>query len=240
MAGRLGIICAMEVELEKILSMMETEQTESISGLTFHCGRIGKREAVCVVCGVGKVFAGLCAQTMILKYAPECILNVGVAGSLSTELHIADIVIATDLVQHDMDCTPLGLPRGKILETDRLEFPTDPGVAEQLQEAVEALNRERTERGEAPVGILRGRIASGDQFIASAEQKDFIIKEFAAVACEMEGAAIAQVCCVNRMPFVVMRAISDAADQSSHMDYPEFTKLAAANTAAVVGKFCAL
>lgn len=234
----IGIICAMDVELEKILAMMSEDVTETVSRITFHKGKIGAREVVCAVCGVGKVFAGMCAQTMILKYAPECIINVGVAGSLDTRLKIADIVVAEDLVQHDMDITPLGIPRGMILGTDYVSFPTEPAASEKLMAAIAAVNEERTRSGQTPVGTLRGRIASGDQFIATKEQKEDIVGAFGAVACEMEGAAIAQVCYVNQVPYTVMRAISDTADESSHMDYPEFTRLAAGNTAEVIRQFC--
>ena len=230
----IGIICAMDVELEKILAMMSEDVTETVSRITFHKGKIGAREVVCAVCGVGKVFAGMCAQTMILKYAPECIINVGVAGSLDTRLKIADIVVAEDLVQHDMDITPLGIPRGMILGTDYVSFPTEPAASEKLMAAIAAVNEERTRTGQTPVGTLRGRIASGDQFIATKEQKDAIVSVFGGMCCEMEGAAIAQTCYLDHVPFVVIRAISDKPDGGGAVDFETFQAAAAENCARAV------
>ena len=233
----IGIICAMDVELEKILAMMEKEQGDIISGIVYHRGTIGGKDAVCVVCGVGKVFAAMCTQTMILKYAPDCIINVGVAGALDKRLNITDIVVADDLVQHDMDVTALGVPRGMILGTDYIAFPTEKKVSDLLYAAVDTLNKDQTRKGDKALGIYRGRIASGDQFIATKEQKEDITETFGAVACEMEGAAIAQVCYVNHIPYAVMRAISDTADESSETDFPEFAKEAADYTAEVIRHF---
>ena len=233
----IGIICAMDVELEKILTMMENEQGDIISGIVFHKGTIGGKDAVCAVYGVGKVFAAMCTQTMILKYSPDCIINVGVAGALDKHLQITDIVVADDLVQHDMDVTALGVPRGMILGTDYIAFPTEKSVSDRLFKAVDALNKDRAQKGEKTLGISRGRIASGDQFIATKEQKEDITDAFGAAACEMEGASIAQVCYVNHIPYAVMRAISDTADESSEVDFPEFSKAAADCTAEVIRHF---
>ena len=233
----IGIICAMDLELEKILAMMEDEQGDMISGIVYHRGKIGGKDAVCAVCGVGKVYAAMCTQTMILKYTPECIINVGVAGALDKSLKITDIVVADDLVQHDMDVTALGIPRGMILGTNYIAFPTENNVSDRLYLSIEALNKERAEKNEKTIGTHRGRIASGDQFIATKEQKDDITAAFGAIACEMEGAAIAQVCYVNRIPYAVMRAISDTADESSEMDFPEFASQAAGYTAEVIRHF---
>ena len=230
----IGIICAMDVELEKILTMMENEQGDIISGIVFHKGTIGGKEVVCAVCGVGKVFAAMCTQTMILKYSPDCIINVGVAGALDKHLQITDIVVADDLVQHDMDVTALGVPRGMILGTDYIAFPTEKSVSDRLFKAVDALNKDRAQKGEKTLGISRGRIASGDQFIATKEQKEDITDVFGAAACEMEGASIAQVCTLNQVPFVIIRAISDNADGSADVVYSEFEAKAAEQSASIV------
>jgi adenosylhomocysteine nucleosidase len=235
----IGIICAMDVELEKILAMMENEQGEMIGSVVFHKGTIGGTDVVCAVCGVGKVFAAMCTQSMILKYAPDSIINVGVAGALDKRLNIMDVVVADDLVQHDMDVTALGVPRGMILGTDYIAFQTDNRVSKKLYSALTALNEERKQKGEKELGTMHGRIASGDQFITKKEQKDDITGAFGAVACEMEGAAIAQVCHVNQVPFAVMRAISDTADDSSEVDFPEFARAAAECASEVIRRFLA-
>ena len=232
----IGIICAMQEELKEIKAGMEPDGELSYSGVDFFLGKIGGQEIVCAVCGVGKVFAAICAQTMILKFHPSAILNVGVAGSLSDSLGVADIVIARQLVQHDMDVTALGVPRGKILGSDIQYIPTTEDIRDRLFSSIMMLNAEGA-FGEREVKALQGTIASGDQFISSKAKKQLIVEEFKAAACEMEGAAIAQVCYVNRLPFCVLRAISDSADDSAKMDYPAFVELAAANTAKVIRCF---
>ena len=191
---------------------------------------------VCAVCGVGKVFAAICAPTMILKFHPELIIHVGVAGSLSKSLGVADIVIARRLVQHDLDVTALGVPRGQILGSDIRYISTSEEVRDELFSSIMMLNSEGA-FGKREVKAIQGTIASGDQFISSKGQKQLIAEEFEAVACEMEGASIAQVCHVNKMPFCVLRAISDSADDSAKMDYPAFVELAAANSAKVIKRF---
>ena len=225
-----GIICAMEVELEKIKAMMDPIEGEfEYSSVKYYLGKISGKGVVCAVCGVGKVFAAICAQTMIMKFHPDEIINVGVAGSLSAELDIADLVVARKLVQHDMDVTALGEPKGKILGSDIMYIETDEGIRDKLISCAFGLNS-----GSRRVKALQGTIASGDQFITKKAQKQLLIEEFGAIACEMEGAAIAQVCYVNKLPFCVLRAISDSADDKSHMDYPEFVKIAAQNTAEMI------
>ncbi|MBR3307153.1 MAG: 5'-methylthioadenosine/adenosylhomocysteine nucleosidase [Lachnospiraceae bacterium] len=228
-----GIICALPEELKEIQQAMEPDGQLIFSGIDFYLGKLGGKEVVCAVCGVGKVFAAICAQTMILKFHPDEILNVGVAGSLSAGLNIADIVIARQLVQHDMDVTALGEPRGKILGSDIQYIPTTESIRDGLFSAIMMLNGEKAFGG-SEIRAMQGTIASGDQFISSKGQKQLIAEEFEALACEMEGAAIAQVCFVNKMPFCVLRAISDSADSSAHMDYPHFVALAASNTAKVI------
>ncbi len=234
----IGIICAMDVELEKILEMMDQKQSEIVSDIVYHQGKIGDQDVVCAVCGVGKVFAAMCTQAMIMKYQPDCIINVGVAGALDPQLAITDIVLADDLVQHDMDVTALGLPRGMIMNTNYLAFPTDRDISNRLQAAIDALNAKRSQKGEKTIATKRGRIASGDQFISEKAQKEDIVGAFEAVACEMEGAAIAQVCYVNHVPYSVMRAISDTADETAQMDFTEFMSLASDVTTEVIRYFC--
>lgn len=224
----IGVIGAMHIEVETIKSLMENKTAEKIGGIEFVKGTLHGREIVIAVCGIGKVAAAMCTQIMILKYSPECIINTGVGGSLSTSLAIGDIAVAESLVQHDMDTSPLGDPVGLISGLNLVNIPADKGVAEVLLKGIETLDN---------VKGMTGVIASGDQFIASNEKKKFITDNFGAIVCEMEGASIAQVCFSNGVPFGVVRAVSDCADGSSHMDYGEFLPVAAANAAKLIEYF---
>ena len=208
----IGIIAAMNVEMESLRSFMTDTTTETISGITFVSGTLEGKQVVTAVCGIGKVFAAMCAQTMILRYQPECIVNTGVAGTLSDKLTIGSIAVSSAVVQHDMDTSAIGDPVGLISGINKVQLPADPDLCGQLSACATVLGI-RTETGV---------IASGDQFISSSERKDAIVKTFGAIACEMEGAAIAQAAYLNHVPFLIIRAISDKADNSATMDYSEF------------------
>ena len=221
----IGIIAAMDVEMKSLRSFMTDTKTETVSGITFVSGTLEGKLVVTAVCGIGKVFAAMCAQTMILLYSPDRIINTGVAGSLSTSLNIGDIVVSDYVVEHDMDTSPLGDPVGMISGINIVDIPADGELADKICTAAE---------GVGGIRCVKGKIASGDCFVNSAEKKKYISETFGALACEMEGAAIGQVCYVNKVPFCVIRAISDAADGSSFMDYSNFIALAAKNSAAVL------
>ena len=223
----IGIIAAMDVEMKSLRSFMENTETEVISGIRFVRGTLEGKDVVTAVCGIGKVFAALCAQTMILHYQPKCIINTGVAGTLTDELTIGSIAVSTAVVQHDMDTSPLGDPVGLISGINKVEIPADRLLSGQLSACAKVMG----------VKTASGVIASGDQFVASAERKAFIAERFKAIACEMEGAAVGQVCYVNKVPFCVLRAISDSADGSSHMDYPTFVQMAAEQSVALLRRF---
>ncbi len=220
----IGIIGAMQVEIDKIKSTVENPTTETVSGIEFVSGKIHGHDAVVAVCGIGKVFAAVCAQTMILKYNPDVIINVGVAGTLTDKLSIADIAVASDVVQHDMDTSPLGDPVGLVSGINVIKFPADIKTVEKIEKSIDNLGINRT----------RGTIASGDQFMSDKDKKQKIVDNFDAIACEMEGASIGHVCYINGVNFAVIRSISDSADDSAFMDYPEFVKKAAANSSAVI------
>ncbi|MED9821795.1 MAG: 5'-methylthioadenosine/adenosylhomocysteine nucleosidase [Christensenellales bacterium] len=223
----IGIIAAMDVEMNSLRSFMEDTETETISGIKFVRGTLEGKDVVTAVCGIGKVFAALCAQTMILHYQPTAIINTGVAGTLTDALNIGSIAVSSAVVQHDMDTSPLGDPVGLISGINKVELPADRLLCGQLSACAKVMG----------VRTATGVIASGDQFVASAERKAFITSQFGAIACEMEGAAIGQVCYVNRVPFCVLRAISDSADGSSHMDYPSFVKMAAEQSVNLLRRF---
>ena len=225
----IGIIAAMNVEMESLRSHMENTETDVISGIRFVRGSLEGKEVVTAVCGIGKVFAAMCAQAMIMHYNPEQIINTGVAGTLTDKLDIGSIAVSSAVVQHDMDTSALGDPVGLISGINKIELPADRLLSGKISACAKVMGI-RTETGV---------IASGDQFVASAERKTFIVEKFKAIACEMEGAAIGQVCYVNKVPFCVLRAISDSADGSSHMDYPVFVKMAAEQSVKLMRRFLA-
>lgn len=219
----IGIIGAMDVEVENLKAKIENKKIEAFSGIEFVSGKIFDKDVVIAKCGIGKVFASICAEAMILKYNPEFIINTGVAGTLTAELSIGDVAISESVCQHDMDTSPIGDPKGLLSGINIIKIPAD----EYLVNLAETVIKEQN------INCKKGVIASGDQFIASKEQKDFILSEFSAIACEMEGASIGHVCYVNKVKFLVLRAISDSADNSSHMDYPTFLKMASENSTKV-------
>lgn len=223
----IGIIGAMDIEVENIKAFLTDVSTETVSGVNFVRGKFNEKDVVVAKCGVGKVFAGLCAEAMILKYSPSLIINVGVAGCLDENLKIGDIVIADSVCQHDMDTSPLGDPVGMLSDINIIKIPADKKACELFSECAKELS----------LSYSVGTIASGDQFVSSAEKKKFITSNFGAKSCEMEGGAIGHVCFVNNVPFAVLRAMSDGADDGAKMDFPTFAKMAAENSTNVIKAF---
>ncbi len=223
----IGIIGAMKPEIDGIKDIIEDKRTEVISGIEFVSGRVGETEVVAAQSGIGKVFAAICAQTMILNYNPEAVINIGVGGTLSQNLGVCHIAVATSVVQHDMDTSPLGDPVGLLSGIDIVEIPCDREIVSKLCDCIKELG----------INYETGIIASGDQFIASKEQKDKIKESFDAIACEMEGGSVGHVCYVNGVDFCVVRAISDGANDGAVMDYPAFMEKAAKNSICVMEKF---
>ncbi len=224
----IGIIGAMDIEVTTLKNAVENKQIKNVSGIDFVTGRISGKDVVIAKAGIGKVNAAVCAQTMILLYKPEVIINTGVAGALSDEVSFGDIVIGTDTVQHDMDTSPLGDPVGFISGIDTVYMPCDEKTREKLFAAAKNI------RG---LKVSQGRIATGDIFLNNDELKRKIVENFSAAAGEMEGGSIAQVCVINKVPFAVVRAISDNADGSSHADYLSFLPVAADNSAKLMLEF---
>ena len=218
----IGIIGAMDIEIEHINAVMEEKEEFTVSGALYTKGTIDGKDVVTAVCGIGKVFAAMCAQTMIVKFGADTVINTGVAGGLTDKTDILDTVVATALVQHDMDTTYFGDPRGLISGINVVEFPCDKALAEKITANVEG-------------NCVHGIVASGDCFVADNDKKKEIIETFNAVACEMEGAAIAQVCYVNKIPFCVLRTISDGAN-GEEMSYERFREVAAEKAAKVIIK----
>lgn len=221
----IGVIVAMEKELAAL--KLEAVEQVQIGGLTFYQCKLYGHEAVVAVCGIGKVAAAMCAEAMILRFSPEWIINCGVAGSLSADLHVLDIAVAEGAVQYDMDTTALGDPPGWISGINKVILPCDAKMADGLYKAA----------AEAGLHAQKGLIASADRFCAEENQKAEIVQNFHAIACEMEGGAVAHVCYVNDVPCALFRAISDSANDEANLTYAEFTSRAAENAARVLACF---
>lgn len=214
---KIGIIGAMSVETDAIKSKLENMCVETVSGVDFYVGTLYGRDAVVAKCGIGKVFAAICAQTMILRFGVTHIINTGIGGTLTDRLDLLDVAVADGVVQHDMDTSAIGDPIGLISGINKIVIPTSHMLAELAVRAAEELG----------IHCVRGVIASGDQFIGSTEKKSFIADSFGAVCCEMEGAAIGHVCFVNGVECLVIRSISDSASGKATMEYPTLAARAA-------------
>ena len=212
MNKRIGIIGAMACEVDPLIAQMQNAQTLTVGSIRFTEGLLCGKDTVIAQCGIGKVFAAMCAQTMILHFGVSAIVNVGVAGSLCDALRIGDIAVATRTVQHDMDTSPIGDPVGLISGINLVYLPCSERLCDLLASCIEAQG----------VHYVRGTVASGDVFVASPTQRARITANFDAVACEMEGAAICQVCYANGVEVGILRAISDNCNDPSTMDYATF------------------
>ena len=221
---KLGIIGAMDVEVAALKENMLDLTVTQRAGMEYYEGTLEGLPVVVVQCGVGKVNAAMCAQILCACYGVTHIVNTGIAGSLCADLDIGDLVVSKDAMYHDFDCNAFGYPSGKVPGMDVIAFPADETLMGHAFAAAEAVN---------PGHTRIGRVASGDQFVASKELKEKIISLTQAQCTEMEGAAIAQTAYRNGVPFVILRAISDKADDSAEMDYPTFERIAAHRCAAV-------
>ena len=218
-----GIVGAMESEIAAIRDAMDDVTVSTVSGMEFASGAIAGNPVVVVQCGMGKVNAGICAQTLINAFGVGRVVNTGVAGSLCAELSINDFVVSVDAVQHDFDVSPIGFARGEIPYTGLYAFPADEGLRANAVAAV---------REAAPQSkVLEGRVCSGDQFVATRAQCEAITQTFGGLCAEMEGGAIAQVCHLNQTPYVIIRAISDDSDD---MTFEQFQAEAARECASAV------
>lgn len=221
---KLGIIGAMEQEVESLLGIMENKTATLKAGSTFYDGILEGLPVTVVQCGVGKVNAAICAQILCDCFGVTHLVNTGIAGSLCADLDIGDLVVSQDAMYHDFDCVNFGYPYGKVPGMDVISFPADDTLIGYAFAAAESVN---------PGHTKIGRVASGDQFVADQEKKNQIIAATVGLCTEMEGAAIAQTAYRNQIPFVILRAISDKADDSAEMDYPTFERIAAHRCAQV-------
>ncbi len=224
----IGIIGAMAVEVQMLKDIMNDVNVTTISGIEYYAGTISDVKVVVAQAGIGKVNAAVCAEAMILKYEPTAIINIGVAGGLSGKLKVGDIAIADTVVEHDMDTSVFGDPLGFITGINMVNIPCAKWVTDTLETVAKKIDSANT---------LCGTIVSGDQFISSKEKKTQLVDRFNAVATEMEGASIGHVCCMNDVPFGVLRAISDSADDEADMSFNEFCHMAAKNSLSVILSF---
>ena len=222
----IGIIGAMEEEVAILKEKMSDVTVLEKAGMEFYKGTLGGHPAVVVRSGIGKVNAGICTQILADLFQVEAVINTGVAGSLKAEINIGDIVLSTDTMQHDVDAREFGYPLGQIPRMDTLTFPADEVLRAAALKVCREVNPE--------IQVFEGRVASGDQFVADKETKDKIIANTQAYCTEMEGAAIGQAAYLNKIPYLVIRAISDKEDDSAHVDYPTFEREAIRHTVNLV------
>ena len=222
----IGIIGAMDLEVEKLIDAMTDREVVEYGKRKFYVGKLSGVKTVLARCGVGKVNAGITVQMMVDKFGIGAIINTGVAGSLNEKIDIGDIVLATGAVYHDVEAVAFGYKPGQVPQMDVFEFPTDEKLVSLAEEACHKVNPD--------VKTFRGRVASGDQFIASKDVKKRIKEQFDPMCVEMEGCAMAHAAYLNEIPCLIIRAISDKADDSAEMDYPTFEAKAAVHSAKMV------
>ena len=210
----LGIIGAMDEEVAMIKAQLTDVQVESRAAMDFYKGKLEGKEVVVVRSGIGKVNAAMCTQIFADIYGVTVVVNTGIAGSLKAEIDIGDIVLSSDALQHDMDATGFGYEPGQIPRVETLAFKADEGLINLAEECCSRVNPD--------IHTFVGRVVTGDQFISDKEKKKWLTDTFGGYCTEMEGAAIAQACYLNSIPFLIVRAISDKADDSASVDYPAF------------------
>lgn len=227
-----GIICAMKIEADGIIALCENTLTETVAGMNFTKGTLNGKEIVVVICGVGKVNAAMCTLALIEKYHPDIVINSGVAGALSPIVSIGDIVVGTKAVEHDMNTTALGDKQGEVSFPDGkvLFFECDKQASTLLSAVCKKIPDTK---------VAQGIIASGDIFVSERKSRLRINDKFGALACEMEGAAIGHVCHCCKVPFAIIRAISDDLDENKGMDFVKFCELASKKTVEAVSSFVA-
>ena len=226
---KIGIIAAMDVEINNLKESTKILKITKIAGMDFCEGILEGKNVLIVKSGMGKVNAAICANTLISIFKCTKIINTGIAGSLDSKIDIGDIVISTEAVNHDFTVEYLGFKKGEIPYTGLVAFPADKDMIEKAKIAI---------KNEAPeINIHLGRICSGDQFISTYEQKDTIIKNFGGLCCEMEGASIAQTCYLHNISFVIIRVISDKPNETVYLEYSVFEKEASNRCSKVIKYF---
>ena len=226
----IGIIGAMDEEVSKIKAAMTDVEIQKRAGMDFYKGKLQGKEAVVVRCGIGKVNAALCGQILADFYQVDYMVNTGIAGSLNANIDIGDIVLSTDALQHDMDATGFGYEVGVIPRMPVSVSEADRHLIDLAKEACEKVNPD--------IKVFTGRVVSGDQFVSDKEKKKWLVETFHGYCTEMEGAAIAQAAYLNGIPFLIVRAISDKADDSANMDYAAFERKAIEHSVNLMMEMC--
>lgn len=216
--NHIGIIGAMEEEVRCLKDQLRVSEVVSKASMEFYKGTLNGKDIVVVQSGIGKVNAAICAQILVDDFKVEAIINTGIAGGLVSQIDIGDIVISKDVIHHDMDATGFGYEPGVIPRMKTSIFEADESLIQLAKEVCEEVNKD--------ISTHIGRVVTGDQFISSHEKKAFLLETFQGYCAEMEGAAIAQTAYLNQIPFLIVRAISDKADNSASVDYPKFEKKA--------------
>ncbi len=225
-----GIIGAMELEVATLKNLMTVRTVTAKAGMDFYDGTLDGHPVVVVRCGIGKVNAAMCVQILADLFDVTHIINTGVAGSLNPKLDIGDILISEKALQHDMDSSPIGFTPGQIPDIDVLAFPADQAMIDTAVAACKRVNPD--------IHVLTGLVVTGDQFISNREAKERLVSVFQGDCAEMEGGAIAQVSYLNKLPFLIIRAISDKADDSAGgIDFPTFERKAAEHCAKLTVEF---
>lgn len=205
----IGIIGAMDKEINALLSQLKDVEEKTMAGMTFHWGKLWDNDAVIVKCGVGKVNMAVCTQLLIDLYEVDMLINTGIAGGLHKDINVGDIVISSDAMQHDVDVTGRGFKPGEIPFMETSVFKADPELVAMAELACRIVNPD--------IGCFVGRVVTGDQFVSDAAKRAEIIKNFEPCCVEMEGAAMAQVAVLNKVPFLIVRAVSDKADDEARV-----------------------
>lgn len=229
----IGIIGAMDKEVDDLKSIMkgsgsDSPSVESYAGMDFWSGTLSGHEVVLVRSGIGKVNAAVAAEILAGIFKCRAIINTGIAGSLNADINIGDIVLATDALEHDMDVRGLGYDRGVVPDQEKSIYEAD--------SELRAKAKKVCEKYISDVNVFEGRVISGDQFISDKAVKDDLVQTFGGMCTEMEGAAIAHACWLNNVPYLIIRSISDKADDSAEMDYPAFQKIAIKNSVELISK----
>lgn len=226
----LGIIGAMDEEVAKIKERMEHVEVLEKAGMEFFEGVLSGKNVVVVRSGIGKVNAAICTQILVDTYKVDAVINTGIAGSLNADINIGDIVLSTDTVEHDMDAVAFGYPLGQIPRMDTFSFETDA--------TLRALAKSVCAEKLSNISVFEGRVVSGDQFVSDQQKKAWLVDNFSGYCTEMEGAAIAHTAYLNQIPCLIVRAISDKADDSASVDYPTFEAQAIQNSVRLLLGIC--
>lgn len=221
----LGIITAMQEEMEPLLKELVEDKRIKKAHMEFIKGKLWDKNVVIVISGIGKVNAAVCSQILIDDFNVNNIINVGVAGGIGENILPGDVVIGENLVQHDIDTSAFGDKIGQVPRLDTFDFKCDKAMIVAAKQACEGITNHK---------YYTGRIITGDQFIADIDKISMLRENFNAVACEMEGGSIAQVCYLNNIPFIVIRSISDNAGIGAHMDYNKFKEVAVENSTVIL------